>query len=323
VQHLQIDNFLYDVDDDFEAEIQAMADKTDVKNTARTVTFANLNYTAGLTLTMTFGTGGIINNAGGGAAQLLTGTGRVVSYTVQSGDTQLDIAEGFRAAINTHILNGDSKLTSASAAGLSVGKFISAYAATPAADATMYFRSAFSMGSAVLQFSVTLPTTGNKAFSAVASNFGAIRLTSLNDTPIQIDLGSGSAVAEHGLLEMNVGAADYDNIDPSMGTTVLVSGLSVSTQSGAESALTVLDQAIVQVGINRASLGAIENRLDHTVSNLANVVENTEAAKSRIQDADFAYESAELARAQILQQAGTAMLAQANAAPQNVLSLLG
>jgi flagellin len=85
----------------------------------------------------------------------------------------------------------------------------------------------------------------------------------------------------------------------------------------------VLDQAIVQVGINRAQLGAIENRLDHTVSNLANVVENTEAAKSRIQDADFAYESAQLARAQILQQAGTAMLAQANAAPQNVLSLLG
>ncbi len=87
--------------------------------------------------------------------------------------------------------------------------------------------------------------------------------------------------------------------------------------------MTVLDQAIIQVGINRASLGAIENRLDHTISNLSNVVENTEAAKSRIQDADFALESAQLARAQILQQAGTAMLAQANAAPQNVLSLLG
>ena len=71
----------------------------------------------------------------------------------------------------------------------------------------------------------------------------------------------------------------------------MVSGLSVSTASGAESALTVLDPAIVQVGINRASLGAVENRLDHTISNLSNVVENTEAAKSRIQDADFAMES--------------------------------
>jgi flagellin len=279
-----------------------------------------LNFTAGLTLTMTFGTGGIINNAGGGASQLLTGTGRVVSYTVESGDSQLDIANGFRQAINDHILAGDSRIDT-TGTSFSVGRFISTYEA--AGDATMFFRTTMSMGSAVLQFSVTLPTDGYKAFSATESNFGALRLTSLNDTPIQIDLGSGSAVAEHGLLEMNVGAADYDNIDPSMGTTVLVSGLSVSTQSGAESALTVLDQAIVQVGINRAQLGAIENRLDHTVSNLANVVENTEAAKSRIQDADFAYESAQLARAQILQQAGTAMLAQANAAPQNVLSLLG
>ena len=319
VQHVQIDNFDYDIDDDFEAEIQSMADKTDVAATARTVTFANLNFTAGLTLTMTFGTGGIINNAGGGASQLLTGTGRTVSYVVQSGDDGLAIANGFRQAINDHILAGDSRINTTGTT-FSVGRFISTFAGN---GGTMHFRSAMSMGSAVLQFSVTLPTTGNKVFSAVASNFGALRLTSLNDTPIQIDLGSGSAVAEHGLLEMNVGAADYDNIDPSMGATVLVSGLSVSTQSGAESALTVLDQAIVQVGINRAQLGAIENRLDHTVSNLANVVENTEAAKSRIQDADFAYESAQLARAQILQQAGTAMLAQANAAPQNVLSLLG
>jgi flagellin len=320
VQHVQIDNFEYDIDDDFEAEISAMADKTDVAGTARTVSLANLNFTAGLTLTMTFGTGGIINNVGGGASQLLTGDGRVVSYTVESGDSQLDIANGFRQAINDHILAGDSRIDT-TGTSFSVGRFISTYEA--AGDATMFFRTTMSMGSAVLQFSVTLPTDGYKAFSATESNFGALRLTSLNDTPIQIDLGSGSAVAEHGLLEMNVGAADYDNIDPSMGTTVLVSGLSVSTQSGAESALTVLDQAIVQVGINRAQLGAIENRLDHTVSNLANVVENTEAAKSRIQDADFAYESAQLARAQILQQAGTAMLAQANAAPQNVLSLLG
>ena len=100
-------------------------------------------------------------------------------------------------------------------------------------------------------------------------------------------------------------------------------GLSISTADKAQSALSVLDNAILQIGIERASLGAIENRLDHTVSNLANVVENTAAAKSRIQDTDFALESAALARAQILQQAGTAMLAQANAAPQNVLSLLG
>ena len=81
--------------------------------------------------------------------------------------------------------------------------------------------------------------------------------------------------------------------------------------------------AIQDISDMRSSLGAIENRLGHTVSNLSNVVENTSAAQSRIQDADFALEAAALARAQILQQAGTAMLAQANAVPQTVLSLLG
>ena len=72
----------------------------------------------------------------------------------------------------------------------------------------------------------------------------------------------------------------------------------------------------------RAELGAIENRLDHTVSNLMNLSENTAAARSRIEDADFSVESANLAKSQVLTQAGTAMLAQANAAPQLVLQLL-
>ena len=72
----------------------------------------------------------------------------------------------------------------------------------------------------------------------------------------------------------------------------------------------------------RASLGAIENRLDHTVNNLSNVVTNTSAAKGRIEDADFAAESTKLTRAQILAQASTSMLAQANQSKQNVLSLL-
>ncbi|MDC1240931.1 flagellin, partial [Litorivicinus sp.] len=242
------------------------------------------------------------------------------TYTVQSGDAQMEIAEGFRDLMFNFIQSGESNNPYA---GESVGMFFSAISISAAGTAALQFNTGLSAGSAVIRFSVTLPTDATKAFSASTTNYGAIRLSSLNDSPISIDLGSNAAVAEHGLLEMNVGAADYDTIEPSLGNTVLVSGLSVSSSSGAESALTVLDQAIIQVGINRASLGAIENRLDHTISNLSNVVENTEAAKSRIQDADFALESAQLARAQILQQAGTAMLAQANAAPQNVLSLLG
>jgi len=83
-----------------------------------------------------------------------------------------------------------------------------------------------------------------------------------------------------------------------------------------------LADSITQVADYRSELGAVSNQLDHTVSNLLNRVENQSAAKSRIEDADFATESASLAKSQVLQQAGTAMLAQANASGQGVLSLL-
>lgn len=101
-----------------------------------------------------------------------------------------------------------------------------------------------------------------------------------------------------------------------------VSNIDFRTQSGASSSISVLDGAIEKISSMRATLGAVENRLDHTVSNLMNISENTEAARSRIQDADFAAESAKLAKAQVLKQAGVGMLAQANAGAQLVLQLL-
>ena len=84
----------------------------------------------------------------------------------------------------------------------------------------------------------------------------------------------------------------------------------------------VVEDALFKVDRYRVTLGAVANRLDHSVQNLYTRIENQTAARSRIEDADYAVESAALARAQILQQAGTAMLAQANASTQNVLSLL-
>lgn len=102
----------------------------------------------------------------------------------------------------------------------------------------------------------------------------------------------------------------------------LLKDVDISTVEGANAALTAIDNALETINDVRADLGAVNNRLDFTINNLSNVSENTAAARSRIQDADFAAESAALSRAQVLQQAGTAMLAQANAAPQQVLSLL-
>ena len=98
--------------------------------------------------------------------------------------------------------------------------------------------------------------------------------------------------------------------------------VNISTVSGANAAIAVLDGALSQVTSIRADLGAVQNRFSSTVANLQATTENLSAARSRILDADFAAETASLTRAQILQQAGTAILAQANAIPQNVLSLL-
>ncbi|MFD1510503.1 flagellin [Lacimonas salitolerans] len=97
---------------------------------------------------------------------------------------------------------------------------------------------------------------------------------------------------------------------------------STSTTSSRDTAINAIDAAIEKLNTQRANLGAVANRLDNTVSNLTNVAINLEGGKGRIEDADFAAESTSLAKSQILQQASTAMLAQANASKQNVLSLL-
>ena len=98
--------------------------------------------------------------------------------------------------------------------------------------------------------------------------------------------------------------------------------ISISTVDDAASAIGKIDTALQTINTQRASLGAVSNRLDSTVNNLTNITSNLQAGRGRIEDADFAAETTSLAKSQILQQASTAMLAQANAAKQNVLSLL-
>src|SRR5690625_7803931 len=92
-----------------------------------------------------------------------------------------------------------------------------------------------------------------------------------------------------------------------------VANIDISTAAGAQKAIDIIDRALTTISETRADLGAINNRLDFTIANLSNISEKTSAARSRIMDADFAAETANLSRAQVLQQAATAMLAQANA----------
>jgi len=134
---------------------------------------------------------------------------------------------------------------------------------------------------------------------------------------IQVGTESGNKVT------FSINGINTDEIGTTTsGATSYVSGISVATASGAQAGLQVITDAIEQVAGDRASYGALQNRLEYTVSNLMNVAEFTTAARSRIEDADFAAESARLAKAQVLQQTGTAMLAQANASSQLALSLI-
>ena len=109
-----------------------------------------------------------------------------------------------------------------------------------------------------------------------------------------------------------------NDIDSTLG----LSGISLTTSSGATSALSTLDDAIAAVDTDRATFGATMNRLTYAIDNLTNISQNAQASRSRIMDTDYAQATTELARSQIIQQAATAMLAQANQAPQAVLTLL-
>ena len=135
--------------------------------------------------------------------------------------------------------------------------------------------------------------------------------------------GSGSALTFH----VGSGAGQTLTITNALAlTSADVFGASLSTinvSTGADAAITAIDGAIGNVSSTRATLGATQNRLEHTVANLSVAVENLSASESRVRDTDMAEEMVAFTRHQIMVQAGTAMLAQANALPQNVLSLLG
>ncbi len=164
---------------------------------------------------------------------------------------------------------------------------------------------------------------GEAGIYAEANADGTLKLSSVKE---------GKAVAAADIALMR---SDYDATAKTWGTAAAagaytagtdtsanVQKLDVSTVLGAQQALEVVDKALGAINSTRADLGAIQNRFTSVVANLQTSSENLSASRSRIKDTDFAKETAELTRTQILQQAGTAMLAQANQVPQNVLSLL-
>ena len=168
-----------------------------------------------------------------------------------------------------------------------------------------------------------LEQAGMDASITVAEAAGTITLTQAAGREISISNFKSDSVGSM-LVDAGTGTdggASYLN-DGLGANASTISSISITTASNAADAIQVIDRALQDVSSERASLGAVSNRLDHTISNLGNVVINTEASRSRIEDADFAKVTGDLTKSQIMSQAATAMLAQANASKQGVLSLL-
>lgn len=216
----------------------------------------------------------------------------LVGFTVSNGTTNFTVAP---AAVDI------SNATSAAAFASSINEALagSSITATMDTDGTVFFND--NTGG---QIAITAFNASSGRAAAWTPGAGQGDALTVNSGFIGSSVAASSSVA-------NVG-----------GGSSSVAQITLSTSAGASSALTVIDSALEYVNAERSKLGAVQNRLEHTVNNLTNIVTNTQASRSRIMDTDYAAETTELARSQIIQQAATAMLAQANQQPQSVLSLL-
>jgi flagellin len=203
------------------------------------------------------------------------------------------------------------------------GVAATAFTAITAGDLTI---TGPSSGSAVSLGALTVAADATVRAAQIRS---AVNAVSAQTGVYAID-GSGTTVslwAAGGITIGQTGSATTATTGLTAATTAATAQtgfntVSIATVTGANQALVQMDAALSSVASSRAVMGSIQSRFEALINNVQITTENLTAARSRIQDADFAEETAKLTRAQILQQAGTAMLAQANAAPQNVLALL-
>jgi len=159
----------------------------------------------------------------------------------------------------------------------------------------------------------------NRTVSAVQFN-GTNLFTTTADFNFQVGANSGQTITIAGAA-MNINASGGGMSGVTQGTGG-ASGLNTTANAANSGVLVAIDTALATVNSTRATLGAVQSRFENAVNFLRTSVENQSAARGRIMDADFAAETANLSRAQIMQQAGTAMIAQANQIPQGVLRLL-
>ena len=263
---------------------------------AQSLTFVNAveGSVTGLTLGDTLTLDGIKYEFNTAAATVTAGN---VKATIVAGGSSTDSITALKAAIDAQYNLGTTSLV------------------TSGASATNLTLTSDKFGTGTVGFTDATQVNAGSLISGGAAAGGTAAADNTGVTTrgtLTLSSGTGFSVA---------GGTEAGLTTSSAALTTL-STVNISTVTGSNNALAVIDGALSQVNSMRANLGAIQNRFSATVTNLQTSSENISAARSRIQDADFAAETAALTRNQILQQAGTAMLSQANALPQNVLSLL-
>ncbi|MDH5694289.1 MAG: flagellin, partial [Gammaproteobacteria bacterium] len=255
-------------------------------------------------------------------------------------ETEVEVTFTTAAASGSYLLTvqGDN------ASAVTVGFTISA---TTGVDALQAGVDAFNSKQTVTGVTAALSSDGNKIIlthsggediivrDTTSTNAGTVRVAGTNgatatgvnlsaDTTAQIAHSTGRVTFDsNSSFSIGANVATKVMSKVSEGAALMaVSTMDVSTVTGAEKAVSIVDAALAQISTQRAKFGAIQSRFESAIRNIEGTVENLTAARSRIEDTDFASETANLTRTQILQQAATAMLAQANAIPQSVLSLL-
>lgn len=293
-------------------------------------------------------TASVVGSGAGFTATNITvvGNGETKTVAVASGDSAKDIASSFDGAISglsasaRNVVQADVNITSGAASfSLSVGsQQVSIVGVTSTKDLADQINSnagklnvSANYDAKTDKVTITSATGENIVFGADSGGAtGTIDVASQGSdgtfgTTTNVATAGGKAI---GYVQLN-SSASYALTGTSSGvfgaskaTLSTVADVDISTADGAQRAVAVIDNALAAIDSQRADLGAVQNRFTNTIDNLTNISENATSARSRIKDTDFAAETASLSKNQVLQQAGTAILAQANQLPQSVLSLL-
>jgi len=271
-------------------------------------------------------------------AELTAEIQRVATQTSFNNTKLLDgsfTSQNFQVGANVGEVISLTSLANVQLASLGQLQANDTYTQTLSNATATVFANAMSMSINGVTVSSSGAADAPSAATAFKAAFDAAKLVNTNNATLNTGLANVTMTAAGAITstDQNLTLSAFTNISgPTAGTTAGtvstgattdgIVGLNISTTEGATKAITAMDTALSAINTARGTMGTIQSRFENAISNINVTSENLSAARGRIVDADFAKETSNLSRAQILQQAGTAMVAQANQLPQGVLSLL-